>query len=78
MLGETLGASGPLQVAAMLESMRDGVLPGIQCLQEMDEDFALDLAGPENKEIDVQTALINSVGIDGHCCSLVLGRCDVN
>lgn len=78
MLGETLGASGPLQVAAMLESMRDGVLPGIQRLQEMDDDFALDMAGPENREIDVQAALINSVGIDGHCCSLVLARCDVN
>lgn len=78
MLGETLGASGPLQVVAMLESMRDGVLPGIQCLQEVDDDFALDLAGPDNKEIDVQAGLINSVGIDGHCCSLVLASCDVN
>jgi 3-oxoacyl-[acyl-carrier-protein] synthase II len=78
MLGETLGASGPLQVAAMLETMRDGVLPGIQCLQEVDDDFALDLAGPDNKAIDVQAGLINSVGIDGHCCSLVLARCDVN
>lgn len=78
MLGETLGASGPLQVAAMLESMRDGVVPGIQCLQEVDDDFALDLAGSDNKEIDVQAGLINSVGIDGHCCSLMLARCDVN
>jgi 3-oxoacyl-(acyl-carrier-protein) synthase len=78
MLGETLGAAGPLQVTAMLESMRDGVLPGIQNLQETDDDFALDQAGPDNKEIDVQTAMINSVGIDGHCCSLVLARCDVN
>lgn len=78
MLGETLGASGPLQVAAMFESMGDGVLPGIHSLEEVDDDFALDLAGPDNKEVEVRAALINSVGIDGHCCSLVLARYDVH
>ena len=78
MLGETLGASGPMQAVALLETMRDGVLPGIQSLQEIDDDFALDLAGPDNREIDVQAGLVNSVGFDGHCCSLVLARCDEN
>lgn len=76
MLGEALGASGPLQAVALLETIRDGVLPGIQSLQEVDEDFALDLAGPASREIDVQAGLINSCGFDGHCCSLVLARCN--
>lgn len=78
MLGETLGASGPIQAVALLETMRDGVLPGIKFLGEVDDDFAFDLIGPDNREIDLETALINSVAFDGHCCSLVLARCNEN
>ena len=78
MLGETLGASGPIQAIALLETMRDGVLPGTRYLEEVDDDFALDMISSDNREIDLETALINSVGFDGHCCSLVLKRCDEN
>jgi len=78
MLGETLGASGPMQAIALLETMGDGVLPGIKCLEEVDDDFAFDLIGPDNREIDLETGLINSVAFDGHCCSLVLARCNEN
>lgn len=78
MLGETLGAAGPLQVVALLETMRDGVLPGIRRPVEVDDDFDLDLVGPDNRVIDLKTALINATGFDGHCCSLVLERCDEN
>lgn len=74
MLGETLGASGPMQAIALLETMRDGVLPGIKCLEEIDDDFAFELIGPDNREIDLETGLLNSVGFDGHCCSVVLAR----
>jgi len=28
-------------------------------------------------EVDVQAGLINSIGFDGQCCSLILTRCDV-
>ncbi len=73
MLGETLGASGPIQVIDLLEAMRDGVLPGIQCLEEVDADCPLKLA-PDNTEIDLQVGLINSVGFDGHCCSVVVSK----
>lgn len=78
MLGETLGASGPMQAVALLETMRDGVLPGIKCLEEVDDDFAFELIGPENRDIDLETGLINSIAFDGHCCSLVLARCNEN
>src|ERR1041384_3321531 len=74
MLGETLGASGPLQAIALLETMRDGVLPGINGLEQVDDDLALDIISSENREIDLEEALINSAGFDGHCCSLVLAR----
>ena len=74
MLGETLGASGPMQAIALLETMRDGVLPGIKCLEQVDDDLPFEVIGPDNCEIDLDTALINSVGFDGHCCSLVLAK----
>jgi 3-oxoacyl-[acyl-carrier-protein] synthase II len=74
MLGETLGASGPLQAIALLETMRDGVLPGINGLEQVEDDLAFDLISAENSEVELEEALINSVGFDGHCCSVVLAR----
>jgi len=74
MLGETLGASGPLQAIALLETMRDGVLPGINGLEQVDDDFAFDMISPDNTQLDLEAALINSVGFDGHCCSLVMAK----
>jgi 3-oxoacyl-[acyl-carrier-protein] synthase II len=74
MLGETLAASGPMQVIALLETMCDRVLPGINGLQQVDDDLAFDMMSADNREIDLEAALINSVSFDGHCCSLVMAR----
>lgn len=74
MLGETLGASGAMQAVDVLETMRDGVLPGIPRLEGVEEDFTLALAGVAGQSVDVSIALLNSVGFDGHCCSLILTR----
>jgi 3-oxoacyl-[acyl-carrier-protein] synthase II len=74
MLGETLGASGALQAVDALETMRDGVLPGIRGFEEAEEGFGLALACPASQSVDVSTALLNSVGFDGHACSLILTR----
>ena len=74
MLGETLGASGPLQAIALLETMRDGVLPGINGLEQVEDGLPFDMISAANSEIDLEAALINSAGFDGHCCSLVLAK----
>lgn len=74
MLGETLGASAPMQAVALLETMRDGVLPGIPQLEEIEADFPLKMARPESRDADVINGLINSIGFDGHCCSLIITR----
>jgi len=74
MLGETLGAAAALQTISLVETMLDGVLPGICNLQEVEADFPFNLASSDNREIDMRTGLINSVGFDGQCCSLVLSR----
>src|SRR2546425_789485 len=77
MLGETLGASGAMQAVSLLQTMRDGVLPGIRQLEEFEDDFPLEMAQAESQEVDVINGLINSTGLDGHCCSLILGQCDL-
>jgi 3-oxoacyl-[acyl-carrier-protein] synthase II len=76
MLGETLGASGAMQVVAALETLREGRLPGIPRLEEVEEDFPLALAGRAAQSADACNVLVNSVDFDGHCRSLLLARCD--
>jgi len=72
MLGETLGASGALQTVALLAAMRDDVLPGIRHLEQVEEDFPLHRAGPCNQHVHLRNGLMNSVGLDGNCCALVI------
>jgi 3-oxoacyl-(acyl-carrier-protein) synthase len=63
-----------MQAVALLETMRDGVLPGIPQLEEIEEHFPLEMIRPNSREEDVINGLINSIGLDGHCCSLILSR----
>jgi 3-oxoacyl-[acyl-carrier-protein] synthase II len=72
MLGETLGASGALQTVALLAAMRDDVLPGIRHLEQVEEDFPLHRTGPCNQRVHLRNGLINSIGLDGNCCALVI------
>ncbi|MEK6279454.1 MAG: beta-ketoacyl-[acyl-carrier-protein] synthase family protein [Acidobacteriota bacterium] len=74
MLGETLGASGPIQALDLLETMRDGVLPGTINVAEAEDDFPFPWVSTVRRKIDPLNGLVNSVGFDGHCCSLILAR----
>jgi len=74
MLGETLGASGALQTLAFVESMRDGVLPGIRDLEYLETDIPLPMARSHNQQAMLRSGLISSVGLDGHCCALILSQ----
>jgi 3-oxoacyl-[acyl-carrier-protein] synthase II len=76
MLGETLGASGAMQAVALVESLRSGVLPGISQLQELDEDFPLPMTSANSREMNLSNGIINSMGLDGNCCSIILARCE--
>ena len=74
LLGETLGAAGALQVASAIQAMRDGVLPGISGLNQREHDLPLTHATNCNQRIDAHITLVNSIGFDGQCCSLVIAR----
>lgn len=70
--GETLGASGPLQVAVAIKTLNSGILPGIIGLAELPPACPLENVLARTRTITARTALINGVGLDGNCCSLVL------
>jgi 3-oxoacyl-(acyl-carrier-protein) synthase len=70
--GETLGASGALQVAVAIETLKTGELPGIIGLKELPPACPLQGLSARTRSIAAHTALINGVGLDGNCCSLVL------
>jgi 3-oxoacyl-(acyl-carrier-protein) synthase len=72
MLGDTLGASGAMQLIDLVESMRQGMHPGIPNLDKVDAGFPLPMAGPESRELKARIGLVNAVGAHGSCCSLVV------
>ena len=76
MLGESLGASGALQTVDALETLRDCTLPGIPGLEDVEEGFPFAPPVAGGRGVDCVNLLVNSVGLDGHSCSLVVARCD--
>lgn len=70
-IGEALGASGPLQIAAAIETLQGGRLPGVFGLQ-LPPGCPLQGVLDRTQTISAQQALINGVGLDGSCGSLVI------
>lgn len=74
MLGETLGASGVLQAIDLIEAMHTDELPGIAGLDQCEPDLpALDYCRRQ-RSLHVRSGLVNSIGLDGHACALLLSR----
>ncbi len=71
-LGETLGASGPLQVIAMVEAMRDGRLPGVRALRNSGDGVMARALSEDTRHLRIRRALIMAISPDGPCCALVL------
>ena len=74
LLGDTLGAAGALQVAALIESMAKGRLPGIPDLRETDTQFPLTIADANSPMNKAGCGLITARSTDGNTCALLLRR----
>jgi 3-oxoacyl-[acyl-carrier-protein] synthase II len=70
--GEALGASGPTQLAVAIESLNNGCLPGVVGLQGLSPACPLEGIRAESRTINARSAMINGVGLDGNCCSLLI------
>lgn len=71
MTGEALGASGPLQTIAALESMRSRRLPGVAGLGVLDPCVRLDVSAV-TRPVDAARALITALTPEGNCAALVI------
>lgn len=74
MLGDTLGASGAIQAIDFIETMKDGMLPGIPTLEQNEAGFPFPQVGCHTQSVDLRTGLLNAVSADGNGCSLVIRR----
>jgi 3-oxoacyl-[acyl-carrier-protein] synthase II len=73
MLGEGLGAGGAMQTIGVVEAIHSRMLPGIAGLEEP-EAIPPAWYGETPREVAINNALINSVGLDGNCSCLIIGR----
>jgi len=73
MLGESLGASAALQAVDMIETLRDGRVAGVRGFHRPGDAFPLRSVSADCRTVQPRSCLINSVGLDGHCCALILG-----
>lgn len=72
--GEALGASGPFQAIAAMETLRTQMIPGSPLLEQIGKDLPSIMVCRETRKIDATNVMINSIGFDGHCSSLILSR----
>jgi 3-oxoacyl-(acyl-carrier-protein) synthase len=73
MIGHTLGAAGALEAIVTIDAINRGVIHGTKNLENIDPLCDLDYATkPQEKEINY--ALSNSFGFNGHNVVLCFGR----
>jgi 3-oxoacyl-(acyl-carrier-protein) synthase len=72
LLGESLGAAGPLQCAVMIEAMRTGLIPAALDLRRFPDRVVPSVQHADLPPDGVRACLINSLSYDGHSCSLLL------
>ena len=76
MLGEGLGVSAAWQAVDLVETLGDGLLPGIAGLERLEPGLPLPGAAAVTRELAPaarRRVLATAVGADGHCAALVLG-----
>ncbi len=71
-VGESLGASGALQVACSLQALAVGVIPPTINYEEPEAGFKLEGVSNQAVQREVTIAMINTFGCDGNNASLLL------
>ena len=74
MIGHSLGASGGLEAAAALRTIRDGVIHPTINYENPDPDCDLDYVPNVARKVNVNTVLSNSFGFGGQNACIVLRR----
>jgi 3-oxoacyl-[acyl-carrier-protein] synthase II len=74
MMGHTFGAAGAVEAIMSAFALHDGVLPPTINLQSPDPECDLDYVPNEAREVRVDVALSNAMGLGGHNGCVLLGR----
>ncbi len=72
--GHLLGAAGAVEAVATVLALRDGVVPAIRNLEDLDDEVDLDVVRVVPRELVHAAALSTSFGFGGHDVALVLVR----
>jgi 3-oxoacyl-[acyl-carrier-protein] synthase II len=65
-IGHLLGASGGVELVALVKTIRNGQIPPTQNLDNPDEECDLDYCPGQVREMNVRSALSSSFGFGGH------------
>jgi 3-oxoacyl-[acyl-carrier-protein] synthase II len=74
MTGQTFGAAGAIEAIMCVLALHDGKLPPTINYREPDPDCDLDYVPNEAREVQVDVALSNAMGLGGHNGCVLLGR----
>jgi 3-oxoacyl-[acyl-carrier-protein] synthase II len=73
-LGHLLGAAGAVEAIATALALRDGLVPPIRNLDDLDDEVDLDVVRVTPRAVQQDVALSTSFGFGGHDVSLVLTK----
>jgi 3-oxoacyl-[acyl-carrier-protein] synthase II len=74
MMGHTFGAAGAIEAILSALAIHDGVLPPTINYREPDPECDLDYVPNEARQVQVDVALSNAMGLGGHNGCVLLGR----
>ncbi|MCK5581766.1 MAG: beta-ketoacyl-ACP synthase II [Candidatus Omnitrophica bacterium] len=74
MTGHLLGAAGGIELIACVQALRDNIIPPTINYETPDPDCDLDYVPNTAREIEVNTAMSNSLGFGGHNASLIVKK----
>ena len=78
MMGHTFGAAGAIEAMMCVLALHEGVIPPTINYRHPDPDCDLDYVPNEAREVQVDVALSNAMGLGGHNGCVLLGRVEVS
>jgi 3-oxoacyl-[acyl-carrier-protein] synthase II len=72
--GHLLGAAGAVEAVATVVALRDGLVPPVRNLDDMDDEADVDAVRVVPRKVEHDAALSTSFGFGGHDVSLVFLR----
>src|SRR5262249_4481040 len=74
MMGHTFGAAGAIEAIMCIYALRDGILPPTINYEHPDPECDLDYVPNEARQVQVDIALSNAMGLGGHNGCVLFGR----